>query len=91
VFFEGTFDEPITGDFSSIFDDENKYNFSINIKASGLNSFRIDITDAQIENQSFDLSIGSNMSFKSEFSFKISETRGLAISGAARLSQYVDY
>lgn len=92
VAFDGTFDEPVTGDFSSIFDDENKYDFSVDLKTSlGATGFRFEIKDAKIENQSFDLSIGSNMEFKSEFTFAISETNGFIVSGASRLSEYISY
>ena len=38
------------------------------------------------QDQSFDLSISDNMNFQSKFSFKIFETDGMRISGAARLT-----
>jgi hypothetical protein len=70
--FNGTFDEAVTGDFSTIFDDENNYDFTFSLKKSnGTTGLKIDIFDARVESQSFDLSIGDNMSFSSEFSFKI--------------------
>ena len=84
--FNGTFDEAITGDFSQIFDDENNYDFSFSLrKTDGTTGLKIDVLDARVESQSFDLSIGDNMSFSSEFSFKINPEDGMRLSGAARL------
>lgn len=85
--FNGTFDEPVTGDFSNIFTNENEYDFSFNLKNNdGSTGLRVEVLNARVESQSFDLSIGNNMSFQSQFSFKIFETDGLRISGAARLT-----
>ena len=84
--FDGTFDEPVTGDFSKIFDDENNYDFSFSFrKYDETTGLKIDIFDARVESQSFDLSIGENMAFSSEFSFKIYPTDGMRISGNANL------
>jgi hypothetical protein len=84
--FDGTFDEPVTGDFSTIFDDENNYDFTFGLrKSNSTTGLKIDIFDARVESQSFDLSIGDNMSFSSEFSFKIYPEDGMRLSGAARL------
>jgi len=84
--FNGTFDEAVTGDFSNIFSDENNYDFTFGLKKSdGTTGLRIDIFDARVESQSFDLSIGENMTFQSEFSFKIYPEDGMRLSGAARL------
>lgn len=84
--FAGTFDEAVTGDFSQIFLDENNYDFTFGLKKqNGTTGLRIDIFDARVESQSFDLSIGDNMSFSSEFSFKIYPEDGMRLSGAARL------
>jgi hypothetical protein len=52
---------------------------------NGATGLRVEILNARIEEQSFDLSIGDNMNFQSKFSFKIFETDGMRISGAARL------
>lgn len=85
--FNGTFDEPVTGDFSNIFIDENEYDFTFDLKKSdGTTGFRIQVLDARVESQSFDISIDNYMTFQSQFSFKIFENDGLRISGAARLS-----
>jgi hypothetical protein len=84
--FNGTFDEAVTGDFSNIFSDENNYDFTFGLKKSdGTTGLRIDIFDARVESQSFDLSIGSNMTFQSEFTFKIYPEDGMRLSGEARL------
>jgi len=84
--FNGTFDEAVTGDFSNIFSDENNYDFTFGLKKSnGTTGLKIDIFDARVESQSFDLSIEENMSFQSEFSFKIYPEDGMRLSGAARL------
>lgn len=84
--FEGTFDEPITGDFSNIFADENNYDFTFNLKKNdGTTGLRIEVLDARVESQNFNLSIGENLSFSSEFSFKITQTDGLRLSGNAQL------
>lgn len=84
--FNGTFDEAVTGDFSNIFSDENNYDFTFGLKKSdGTTGLKIDIFDARVESQSFDLSIGSNMTFQSEFSFKIYPEDGMRLSGEARL------
>ena len=84
--FNGTFDEAITGDFSNIFTDENNYDFTFGLKKSdGSTGLKIDIFDARVESQSFDLSIGGNMEFQSEFSFKIYPEDGMRLSGEARL------
>ena len=84
--FNGTFDEPVTGDFSNIFLDENNYDFTFNLlKNDGTTGLRVEVLDARVESQSFDLSIGNNMTFQSQFSFKIFQEDGLRISGAARL------
>lgn len=82
--FNGIFDEPVTGDFSNIFADENNYDFTFNLKNfDGSTGLRIDIYDARVESQGFDLSIGDNLAFQSEFSFKIFETDGMRLSGQA--------
>lgn len=84
--FNGTFDEAVTGDFSNIFSDENNYDFTFGLKKSdGTTGLKIDIFDARVESQSFDLSIGENMTFQSEFSFKIYPEDGMRLSGEARL------
>ena len=83
--FEGTFDEPVTGDFSNIFADENDYDFTFNLKKNdGTTGLRIEVLDARVESQNFNLSIGENLSFSSEFSFKITQTDGLRLSGNAQ-------
>lgn len=86
--FNGTFDEAVTGDFSSIFQDTNSYNFKFNFKTpSGTTGYRVEIQNAKVENQNFDLSIGENMSFSSEFSFKIFEQDGFRVSGSSDLKE----
>ncbi len=86
VSFNGIFDEPVTGDFSNIFNDDTAYDLSFDLKNyNGATGLRVEILNARIEDQSFDLSIGDNMSFQSKFSFKIFETDGMRISGAARI------
>ena len=85
--FNGTFDEPVTGDFSNIFIDENEYDFTFNLKKQdGTTGLRIEVLNARVESQSFDIGIDNNMTFQSQFSFKIFENDGLRISGAARLT-----
>jgi hypothetical protein len=87
ISFNGTFDEPVTGDFSSIFTNDTAYDLTFNLKNyNGATGLRVEILNARIEDQSFDLSLGDNMSFQSKFSFKIFETDGMRISGAARLT-----
>jgi len=87
ISFNGTFDEPVTGDFSNIFNDDTAYDLSFDLKNyNGATGLRVEILNARIEDQSFDLSLGDNMSFQSKFSFKIFETDGMRISGAARLT-----
>ena len=87
VSFNGIFDEPVTGDFSSIFTNDTAYDLTFNLKNyNGATGLRVEILNARIEDQSFDLSIGDNMNFQSKFSFKIFETDGMRISGAARLT-----
>jgi hypothetical protein len=86
VNFNGTFDEPVTGDFSNIFNNDIAYDLTFNLKNyDGATGLRVEILNARIDSQSFDLSIGDNMNFQSSFSFKIFETDGMRISGAARL------
>ena len=86
VSFNGTFDEPVTGDFSNIFNNDTAYDLTFNLKNyDGATGLRVEILNARIDNQSFDLSIGENMNFQSSFSFKIFETDGMRISGAARI------
>ena len=86
VSFNGTFDEPVTGDFSNIFNDDTAYDLAFDLKNyNGATGLRVEILNARIESQSFDLSIGDNMNFQSKFSFKIFETDGMRISGAARI------
>lgn len=85
--FNGTFDEAVTGDFSTIFSDENNYDFTFGLKQTdGTTGLKIDIFDARVESQSFDLSVGANLTFQSEFSFKIYPEDGMRLSGQARLS-----
>jgi hypothetical protein len=82
--FNGTFDEPVTGDFSNIFADENNYDFAFNLKnLDSSTGLRIDVYDARVESQGFNLSIGDNLTFQSEFSFKIFENDGMRLSGQA--------
>ena len=84
--FQGTFDEPVTGDFSNIFSDENNYDFTFNLKKNdGTTGLRIEVLDARVESQNFDLSIGENLSFSSEFSFKLTQNDGFRLSGNAQL------
>ena len=84
--FQGTFDEPVTGDFSNIFSDENNYDFTFNLKKTdGTTGLRIEVLDARVESQSFDLSIGDNLNFSSEFSFKLTQNDGFRLSGNAQL------
>ena len=86
VSFNGIFDEPVTGDFSNIFNNDTAYDLTFNLKNyDGATGLRVEILNARIESQSFDLSIGDNMNFQSKFSFKIFETDGMRISGAARI------
>ena len=74
------------GDFSNIFNNDSAYDLTFNLKNyDGATGLRIEILNARIDSQSFDLSIGDNMNFQSSFSFKIFETDGMRISGAARL------
>jgi len=47
---------------------------------------KIEVLNARVESQSFDIGIDNNMTFQSQFSFKIFENDGLRISGAARLT-----
>lgn len=87
VSFNGTFDHQVTGDFSNIFIDENEYDMAFNLKKNdGTTGLRIEIQNARVESQSFNLGISENMTFQSSFSFKIFETDGFRLSGAARLS-----
>lgn len=82
VSFNGIFDEPNTGDFSNIFYDENNYDFAFNFKKyDGTTGVRYEIQNAKVESQSFDLNIEGQMSFQSEFSFKIFDTDGFRASG----------
>lgn len=84
--FDGIFDKAVTGDFSQIFDDENEYDFTFVFKnCNGDTSYTLGISNARVESQNFNLSIGDNMAFSSQFSFRISETSGFTISGAAEL------
>jgi hypothetical protein len=84
--FDGIFDKAITGDFSKIFDDENEYDFTFVFKnCNGDTSYTLGVSNARVESQNFNLSIGDNMAFSSQFSFRISETSGFTISGAAEL------
>jgi hypothetical protein len=84
--FDGIFDKAVTGDFSQIFDDENEYDFTFVFKnCNGDTSYTLAISNARVESQNFNLSIGDNMAFSSQFSFRISETSGFTISGAAEL------
>jgi hypothetical protein len=86
VSFNGIFDEPVTGDFSNIFNNDTAYDLTFNLKNyNGATGLRVEILNARIDSQSFDLSIGDNMNFQSSFSFKIFETDGMRISGAARI------
>lgn len=92
--FEGIFDEAVTGNFYKIFDDENDYSFNFIFNDSaGIPNYKVGISNARVENQNFDLSIGENMNFSSSFSFEISETDGFTISGSSTLldSVVVDY
>jgi hypothetical protein len=84
--FQGSFDEPVTGDFSDIFSDENNYDFTFNLKKNdGTTGLRIEILDARVESQSFNLSIGDDLTFSSEFTFKLTQNDGFRLSGSAQL------
>jgi hypothetical protein len=84
--FQGIFDKQVTGNLNALFDDENNYNLTFYFKdCEQNNQLRIDVLNAKVQSQSFDLSIGENMTFSSTFSFKVFETDGFRISGAARL------
>lgn len=84
--FDGIFDKAVTGDFTQIFDDENEYDFTFVFKnCNGDTSYTLGVSNARVESQNFNLSIGDNMAFSSQFSFRISETSGFTISGAAEL------
>ena len=86
ISFEGYIDEPVTGDFSNIFDDENAYDLVFNFKKQDQTTgFRVEIENARVESQSFNQGIGDNLTFSSEFSFSVSATAGFKISGTASL------
>lgn len=88
IAFEGYIDEPVTGDFSNIFDDENEYDFVFNFKdTNGATGMRVEIDKARVESQSFNQGVGDNLTFSSEFSFAVSATDGFRISGASRFLQ----
>jgi len=88
ISFDGTFDNQVTGQLNTLFDDENEYSMTFYFKdCEQNNQLRLDLLYAKVENQSFNLSIGENMSFSSSFSFKIFETDGFRISGASRLKE----
>ena len=87
ISFNGILYEPVTGDFSNIFVDENEYDFAFNLKNyDGTTGVRYEILNARVESQSFDLGIDGQMSFQSQFTFKIFDNDGFRISGAARLT-----
>ena len=87
ISFDGIFDDQVTGDLSNLFSDENNYDMTFYLKDCNQNSqLRIDVLNAKVQNQSFNLSIGENMQFSSAFTFKIFETDGFRLSGAARLT-----
>lgn len=86
IAFEGYIDEPITGDFSNIFEDENEYDLIFNFKGvDGATGFRVEIDKARVESQSFNQGVGDNLTFSSEFSFAVSATDGFRVSGSANL------
>lgn len=86
--FNGVFSQSVTGDFSNIFMDENEYDFAFNLKTcDGSTGIRYEILNARVESQSFDLNTEGQMTFQSQFSFKIFDVDGFRISGAARLSE----
>jgi hypothetical protein len=86
ISFEGYIDEPVTGDFSNIFDDENAYDLVFNFKKQDQTTgFRVEIENARVESQSFNQGIGDNLTFSSEFSFSVSATAGFKVSGTASL------
>ncbi|MEY2924049.1 MAG: hypothetical protein RLZZ337_589 [Bacteroidota bacterium] len=86
IAFEGYIDEPVTGDFSNIFDDENAYDLIFNFKKQDQTTgFRVEIENARVESQSFNQGIGDNLTFSSEFSFSVSATAGFKVSGTASL------
>jgi len=86
IAFEGYIDEPVTGDFSNIFDDENAYDLIFNFKKQDQTTgFRVEIENARVESQSFNQAIGDNLTFSSEFSFSVSATAGFKVSGTASL------
>jgi hypothetical protein len=84
--FEGIFDQAITGDFSKIFDYSTGYDFNFYFKnCNGDINYKIGISNAYVETENFNLSIGENMSFSSDFSFEVTQTGGFTISGAVEL------
>ena len=86
VAFEGYIDEPVTGDFSNIFDDESDYDLVFDFKKTdGSTGFRVEIDNARVESQSFSQAVGDNMTFSSEFSFSVGAEHGFKISGSSSL------
>lgn len=82
ISFDGYIDEPVTGDFSNIFDNENEYDFIFNFKKTdGTTGIRVEVDKARVESQAFDQAVGDNLTFSSQFSFAISATDGFRISG----------
>ncbi len=80
--FEGLFNDFKTGDYKNIFDSNENYQMTFILKDADLNDqFRIYISNAKLEQSSYNLNIGDNMSFSTDFSFKVTDTDGFIISG----------
>lgn len=85
VSFNGTFDVPVSGSFENMFNYANKYNLAFNLRRTdGTTGLKIQIKEATVESQSFDLAVGNNMTFQSQFSFKVFDDGGLVLNGSVR-------
>lgn len=87
---QGTLDDLITGNSNLLFSDSSQYTMSLSLRnISGQEMMKYGISKAKVENQTFQVGIGNNATFSAQFTFPISTSTGLTMSGPATLTNSI--
>lgn len=86
VSFNAIFDNLNTGNYSDIFNSDNKNNIDIYLNdCENNNQIVYSIKDARLTNEAFNFSIGPDVNFDGSFEFSVNPLGGFSISGNSEL------
>ena len=71
-----------SGVLTGVLDNDSNYNFELALQASG-KKLIYQIEDAKLNSYNYGMSLNQNMTFDASFSFNVTETRGLKLSGTS--------